>query len=171
MNQKLILLLFLLLIGTLERACGQTAKFKALFLYNFTQNIGWPSNSETSDKFIITVVGDKEMVTELEKLASIKKVGSKSIIVQGCNQVKEVGVSHMVYLSETKSNLMPLLSAEQQNKPVLLVSSKEGLCPKGAAICFTTIDGKLRYEISPNNISNHNLEVNNKLISLGITVN
>ncbi len=171
MNQKLILLLFLISLGTLQRACGQTAKFKALFLYNFTQNIGWPSNSGSSDKFIITVVGDKEMMTELEKLAAIKKVGSRSIIVKHCNQVKEVSDSQMVYLSATKSNLMPLLAAEHQNKPVLLVSSKEGLCPKGAAICFTTVDGKLRYEISPSNIGNHNLEVNNKLISLGIAVN
>lgn len=171
MKPRLILLLFLLCSATTFKAYSQMAKFKALFLYNFTQNVQWPASSNHSNDFIVTVIGDKEMATELEKLAQVKKVGAKTIIIKQSNQVKDVEDSHIIYLSSSKSSLMPILCAEQELKPVLIISSKEGWCNKGAAISFTTVDGKLRYEISPDNFKNHGLEVNTKLISLGIPVN
>jgi len=156
---------------TTFKAYSQMAKFKALFLYNFTQNVEWPASSYHSNDFIVTVIGDKEMASELEKLAQVKKVGAKTIIIKQSNQVKDVEDSHIIYLSSSKSSLMPILSSEHLGKPVLIISSKEGLCSKGAAISFTTVDGKLRYEISTSNIKNQGLEVNNKLISLGIPAN
>ncbi len=170
MKQKLVFLLFILFIGTTEHAFSQMTKFKALFLYNFTQNVEWPS-SGGSNEFIITVIGDKEMASELNKLAKVKKVGSKTMVIRSIDQVKDVEDTHLIYLSTNKSNLISMLSAEHKDKPVLLISSDQGLCAKGAGISFTIVDGKLRYEICETNIQNHGLKVNNKLISLGIPVN
>lgn len=163
-------MLFLFLLGTTGRAFSQMTKFKALFLYNFTQNVEWPSTI-SSDEFIIAVIGDKEMASELEELARVKKVGSKTMVVRYVQSVKELGDAHLVYLSSNKSNLMPVLSANQQGRTVLLVSSNEGLCAKGAAISFVIVDGKLRYEICEANFEKHGLKVNKKLISLGMQAN
>ena len=170
MKQKLIFLLFILFITTTEESYSQMAKFKALFLYNFTQNVEWPSNANQNE-FVITVIGDKEMAAELQKLAQVKKVGTKTIVIKQSSQIKDLTNSHVIFLSSGKSSLMSMLSAEQQENPTLLISSKEGLCNDGAAISFTTIDGKLRYEICSSNIEKHGLKVNTKLLSLGIPVN
>lgn len=170
MKQKLIFLLFVLFITTTEESYSQMAKFKALFLYNFTQNVEWPSNGNQNE-FVITVIGDKEMAAELQKLAQVKKVGTKTIVIKESSQIKNLTNSHVIFLSSGKSSLMSMLSAEQQNNPTLLISSKEGLCNDGAAISFTTVDGKLRYEICSSNIEKHGLKVNTKLLSLGIPVN
>nr|WP_321407165.1 YfiR family protein [uncultured Carboxylicivirga sp.] len=171
MKQKLIFLLLVLCIATTEEAFSQMAKFKALFLYNFTQNVEWPPSASNPNEFVITVIGDKEMATELEKLAQVKKVGTKTIVIKQENQVKNLEDSHVIFLSAGKSSLMSMLSSDQDGKPALLISSKEGLCSDGAAISFTTVDGKLRYEICSSNIEKHGLKVNNKLLSLGIPVN
>nr|WP_319400487.1 YfiR family protein [uncultured Carboxylicivirga sp.] len=171
MKQKTIFLLLVLSLITTEESFGQMAKFKALFLYNFTQNVEWPAETNLSSEFIITVVGDREMASELEKLAKVKKVGNKTIVIKQTNQVKSLDNSHVIFLSQAKSGLMPMLSTGQQGKHSLIISSKEGLCSNGAAISFTTVEGKLRYEISASNIEKQGLKVNTKLISLGIPVN
>ena len=163
--------MLLLLIGSSGEVFGQMTKFKALFLYNFTQNVEWPPNSISSKEFVITVVGDNDMANELKKLAEVKKVGSKTMVIKQTNQVKDVTNSHVVFLSTNKSDLMSRLAIQQDGQPVLLISSKEDLCNDGAAICFTTIDGKLRYQINEDNIIARSLKVNNKLISLGISTN
>jgi hypothetical protein len=148
---------------------GQTATFKALFLYNFTKNIDWPE-ADVSNELTITVLGDDEIYAELEKIAKVKKAGNKSIKVVSARNTKDIGDSHIVFLGTSKSSLMQSLSHEQQNKPVLIVADKKGLCKQGAAISFLTVNGKLRYEISPSVIAAHKLKVTQKVISLGIEV-
>jgi len=148
---------------------GQTATFKALFLYNFTKNVEWPA-SANGDDLIITVIGDSEISAELEKIAKVKKAGNKSIKIVSARSIKEVGDTHIIFLGSAKSSLMKTLSHEQQGKAVLLVADKGGLCKQGAGISFLTVNGKLRYEICPPIIASHNLKVTQKIISLGIKV-
>lgn len=168
--KKTVLLMCLLCVGALKsEMMGQTAAFKALFLYNFTKNIDWPS-SEQSDEIIITVMGDDEIRDELAKIAKIKKVGNKALKVVKARNVKEVGHTHILFLGSSKSAMMKTISHEHQSQPVLLVADKEGWCEQGACISFLTKDGKLRYEISPGIIASHNLKITQKVISLGIEV-
>ncbi|WP_439183079.1 YfiR family protein [Carboxylicivirga taeanensis] len=168
--RKTILLMCVLCLGALSSEMkGQTATFKALFLYNFTKNIDWPADAGGSE-LVITVLGDDEVSAELEKIAKVKKAGNKSIKIVQARSVKEISDTHIVFLGTAKSALMQSLSYEQQNKPVLLVADKSGLCKQGAGITFVTVDGKLRYEISPSSIAEHDLKVTQKIISLGIEV-
>ncbi|MBI9061041.1 MAG: YfiR family protein [Marinilabiliaceae bacterium] len=168
--KKTFLLLCVFCLGSLfSEMEGQTATFKALFLYNFTKNIDWPA-SASGDELVITILGDAEISTELQKIAKVKKSGRKSIKIVSVRSIKDVGESHIVFLGSSKSSLMNSLSHTQQNKPVLLVADKGGLCKHGAAISFLTVGGKLRYEICPSVFESHNLKVTQKVISLGITV-
>ncbi|WP_430811703.1 MULTISPECIES: YfiR family protein [unclassified Carboxylicivirga] len=168
--RKRILLLCILCIGlAMGKAKGQTATFKALFLYNFTKNIDWPA-SQGSKELIITVLGDDEISAELGKIAKVKKAGNKTIKVLSVNSLKEIRQSHILFVGSAKSGLMSTLSYEQRDKPVLIVGDKSGLCKQGAGISFMTVDGKLRYEISPSSIAKHQLKVTQKIISLGIEV-
>lgn len=168
--RKTILLICVLCLGAaISEMKGQTATFKALFLYNFTKNIDWPAEAGDNE-LVITILGDDEVSAELEKIASVKKAGNKSIKIVQARSVKEVGDTHIVFLGSAKSALMQTLTHEQQGKPVLLVADKDGLCKQGAGIAFVMANGKLRYEICPRNIEAHNLKVTQKVISLGIEV-
>ena len=155
--RKLLIVTCLLVLGSALHVSGQISTFKALFLYNFTQNIEWPGPAAGNGDFVITVVGDNEMAAELEKLAKVRKV----------NNVDEVGDTHIVFLAASKSSLMPMLDSYQKGKSVLMVADKSGLCRQGAGIAFTTIEGKLRYEICTERIEEHGLKVSHKLITLG----
>jgi hypothetical protein len=148
---------------------GQTATFKALFLFNFTKNIDWPAQASGSE-LVVTVLGDDQIFTELEKIAKVKKAGNKSIKVVKAKSIKDVADSQVIFLGAGKTSLMSSLSHAQAGKPVLLVADKGGQCKNGAAISFLMANGKLRYEISRKQIEAHQLKVTQKVISLGIEV-
>lgn len=169
MRKILLLMSVLCISATLHQAKAQTATFKALFLYNFTKNINWPQAGNSSE-LVITVLGDDEIKAELEKIAKVKKAGNKTIKVVSAKNINEIGTSHIIFLGSSKSSQMASLSAAQANKSVLLVADKKGLCSQGAAITFLTVNGKLRYEISPSQIKAQKLEVTQKIVSLGISV-
>ena len=84
-------------------ANAQMAQFKALYLYNFAKNIGWPEADNGSD-LVITVIGDNELSSELEKLAKSRMVGSRKVIVKQAATIGNLDNSQIVYLSDSKSS-------------------------------------------------------------------
>lgn len=151
-------------------ANAQMAQFKALYLYNFAKNIGWPEADNGSD-LVITVIGDNELSSELEKLAKSRMVGSRKVIVKQAATIGNLDNSQIVYLSDSKSSQIVSLVAHEQGKKSLVVGGKAGLCSQGASISFIPVDGKLKYEISNSNIKKSGLSVAAKILQLGIEVN
>ena len=167
--QRLIMLALFLTLGS-AYAFAQNSQFKALFLYNFAQNIFYPEGS-VNGKFTITVIGDSEVASELKELAKSRKVGSNTLIIKETNSLDNNEDSQIIYLADSQSNQMPMLQSKLKDKPVLLVGNKQGLHVQGAGICFVMVDGKLRFEICPKNIEEHGIKCSSKLTSLGIAVN
>lgn len=168
MKQRLLLLSLILAISTTP-AFGQMSKFKALFLYNFAKNIEWPDQA-VGNSFVVTIVGDNELASELNELAKVRKVGNRSLLVKETSTVDQLGNSQIIYLGASKSSLMQMLNSYQKENPTLLVGSKDGLCAEGAGISFVTIDGKLKFQICPSNIERQGLNLAQKLVYLGIEV-
>lgn len=168
MKQQLLLLSLVLAIFSVP-ASAQMSKFKALFLYNFAKNIDWPDNS-VGDTFVITIVGDDDLASELEDLAEVRNLGNYNLTIKKASTVDQLDDSQIIYLGQSKSSLMPMLASYQKEKPALLVGGKEGLCSQGAGISFVTIDGKLKFQICPANIEGRGLKMAQKLVYLGIEV-
>jgi len=162
-------LLPLLLALTANSACGQMQKFKALFLFNFAKNIEWPSHA-IDNNIVVTIVGDDKLEEELNELAEVQKVGNHQLVVETATSIDEISNSHMVFLSSSKSSLMPMLVSYQKDSPTLLIGDKQGLCSQGAGISFLKSGGKLNFEICPGNIEDQGLKLAQKLVSLGIEV-
>ena len=161
-------LLLLILTGLLltSTASGQMSQFKALFIYNFAKNVEWPSHM-ADEEIVISVLGSENLASELEKLARMRKVGNRSLTIEKVTNPDEIQDAHIVYLSDSKSSLMPVVASYQEGQPVLLVADKKGLCNQGAGISFFTSGGKLKFEVCPRHIREHGLKVSQRLISLG----
>jgi hypothetical protein len=68
-------------------ASAQMTKFKTLFLFNFAKNISWPDNS-TEKYFLVTIIGDNELASELKELAKVRKVEAQQLIVKEASTVE-----------------------------------------------------------------------------------
>ncbi|MDG5798996.1 YfiR family protein [Marinilabiliaceae bacterium ANBcel2] len=164
--QKIYLLLGILLLLGLP-ANAQMAKFKALFLFNFGQNIGWPEKNNSND-FIITIIGDSDIADALGELATSRTIGGNNLVVREANSINEVENSHIVFLSDRQSDSLSQLVSLKRDKPVLIVGDRQGLCRKGAGITFLMMDGNLTFEICAETIEEYGLVCSRRLLTLGV---
>lgn len=145
------------------------AQFQALYLYNFAKNIGWPAEDVSKD-MVVTVIGDNDLETELKKLAATKAIGARKVVIKNAASATGLEKSDIIFVGESKTNLLTNLLAAQEGNKNLIVCGKKGQCAMGAGISFLSEGGKLKFEISNKNISKMGLQVSQKLIQLGIAV-
>jgi hypothetical protein len=166
MRKSIPLLILMALLCSASVKADQMAKFKALFLFNFAQNIGWPGEA-VSGEFVITIVGDDHIVKELTELAKSRSVGANKLVVKKASSIESIENTHIVYLAPGKCNMLPGLLALKKNEPILIVGGENGLCQKGAGIAFVMSEGRLGFQISPDNIDRNGLKTSSRLIGLG----
>jgi len=151
-------------------ARAQNEMFKALYMYNFTKNIDWPKEYREGN-FIIGVLGNSPIVTELSEIAKKKKVIDQAILVKKFASVAKIEDCHILYIPTTKSSLLPQVLAKFKGKPTLIITDAPGLAKQGSMINYVTVRGDQKFEINVENFEPHGLKVNNFLVSLGIKVN
>ena len=169
-NILLPILCLLLLCGKPERMHAQDIDTKAytLFLYNFMKYVEWPS---TEGDFVIGVVGDSPVKTELQVLAKTKKAKGRQIVVISVASLSDAVLCNMVYIPTPKSaELRPMLE-KVKGKSVLIVAEREGLAKKGAGISFfIDDDDALKFDINKSAIDSQSLKIAQMLLQLGILV-
>jgi hypothetical protein len=147
-------------------------KTYSVFVYNFMKYIEWPSTSNSSDQFIIYVLGNSKIKTELDQLAKSKKIKGKNIIIKSAQDVQEFSDANLIYLSENKSSTIKEVQNKLKNKNVLLVGEREDMARKGAAISFVVMEetDELSFDINLKELSDKKLQISNSLLKLGNVV-
>jgi YfiR/HmsC-like len=163
--KRIRVILFVAAIVLFSKSYGQNEKFKALFIYNFTNYIDWPGG--ISGSFVITVLGDSPIVGELQTISKIKKVGSVTIEVRKANSIAEIGKPNIVFVPASKKRMLSDVNQSLTGKPTLIVSDNAS---SDFAINFIEVDQKQSFQISKSNIEAHKLKVSASLFSLGIVV-
>ncbi|MBR6249669.1 MAG: YfiR family protein [Bacteroidales bacterium] len=163
---KKILFMCLFAIIGMVAVQAQMAKFQALYLLQFAKNTSWPAE-DNAKPFVITVVGDNALASELKAIANTKTIGVRKITVTESAKVSGLVKSDIIFLGESKSSQMSALVTAQANNKVLIVSGAKGMCAQGAGISFVPEGGKLNFEIHEGNIAKHGLKVGQKIVSLG----
>ncbi len=165
--KKILLFLFFTSFLGLQSTEAQNEKFKALFMYNFTKYLEWPSNKNDGD-FIITVVGESPIVKELNIIAQKKQIGFQNLKVEQVHSASEISSSHIVYVSSESTNMLNAVLSRLSKQNTLLITDKKGLIGKGAGINYIVQGGKQKFEISESNIASSGIKVGTTLLSLGI---
>lgn len=155
-----------------NRAYSQEINYKAysVYVYNFIKYIEWPEESKKGD-FVIAVIGNSPITTELKTLAASKKANGQTIVIKQYASIAEVDHCHILYLSSGKSSSLKEVMEKTKNMSALLVAEREGLAKKGAGINFVTLeDDTLKFEVNKKAIEAHNLKIPKVLVSLGLVV-
>jgi hypothetical protein len=146
---------FIVLLVTLVSCWGsvsaQKEKFKALFIYNFTKNVEWPTGSQ-SNQFVIGVIGSSAISSELQTIGQTQKVGTLPIKVVNCDSPAKLDNCQLVYLASGKTDMLSDLLTKLSGKGTLVVADGRNLAAKGAGISFIVDGEKLKFEICRRNI-------------------
>ena len=166
--KKTSIILFLLLFAT-SFAFGQKEKFEAIYIYNFTKKIEWPKEASTGD-FVIGIYGDTELITELQKVAASRKVGTRSIVIKTFTEASEIETCHILFVAEDKCGKLSEAKAKLAGAPTLFVTDKSGMAKKGAGINFFMKDGKLKFELNEKEVESKGLKVGDALKKLATII-
>jgi hypothetical protein len=160
-----------LLFVSLFDVCAQdvNSKIKSIFIYNFTKYIEWPANQKQGD-FVIGILGNSNpgLVKELEKMASLSKIGGRNFSIKVYNNVDEIGKCQLLFVIADKSNLLSAAVQKVSKNNTLVIGENSGLIKKGAVINFVYQENKQKFELSKINAEKSGLLVSSSLINMAI---
>lgn len=148
---------------------AQDEKFKALFMYNFTKYLEWPSSKQSGD-FIIGVYGNSPIISELNIIAQKRKVGAQKIVVRKVMQIDQFADCNIIYIPENRSMKVDEIKQNCDKKGVVLITDKPGYAKTYSGINYVKINGKQNFEINKGILEYQGVKVNSVLLSLGIVI-
>ena len=147
----------------------RTDKFKAIFIYNFTQYIEWPEEDSTGT-FAIDILGSSNLQAPLEEIARKRSVRGQKLVVNQRRDLKDIGNSQILFIATEHHHQLEDIGRQLKNKAVLTIGDTEGLAHRGAGVNFTLVDGKLKFEMNRKAIERAGLTVSSHLLKLAILV-
>jgi hypothetical protein len=166
-----MLFVFLINIGSVF---GQDVKIVSMpkyisnCLFSFSRNVNWPE-SNRSGSFTITIIGSKEVYNEMTSLTQNMKVGKQPIQVRYCNSVGELsGYQQMVFVANWQSPKIRLLLEKISGTSTLVVTETEGMTARGSMINFVSSEGKMKFEISKENLQRNDLLASSMLEKMAL---
>ena len=170
----LILLSFTLISADIVRFSPPTldtsTKIKAQFLYNFTKYIEWPAAYKQGN-FVIAVIGNNKLYNDLNTFFTGKMLGTQKYeVIYFAKPADIMTTCHLIYLPTDFTGNIADVIAKVKNKSTLIVTDKAGMAKKGAAINFTYVDNKQKFEMNKSNIEKYALKVSSSLSNLAIMV-
>jgi hypothetical protein len=145
------------------------AKFKSMYILNFTKYTEWPADYKQGD-FIIGVVNDEDLAKNLEEIAKTKKVNSQNIVVKRISSVSEVSKCHLIYISGKSASEVDPYAAKAKQYNCLIVTESTGTLNSLAAINFVVVGTQLKYEMNRALFKSQELIVSNTLENLATRV-
>jgi hypothetical protein len=164
---KFLLVGFFVLAASFVHA--QETKFVALYLYNFTKYIDWPEEHKKGD-FVIGVVGNNQVYSELVQIAEGKPVGNQTIVVKNFRSIEEVTGCHILYLSESHSRRVDQAIGKINGSAPLVVTQQEGATLHGSAINFVIRNETMKFELKKTNATKFGLRLHSRLDNLAIVI-
>ena len=141
---------------------------KAAFLYKFAGYVEWPAGSAPAPDapFVIAIAHETALAEELERLVPGRRVDNRPITVR---RVKEgdplAGISILFIGATERTRTTNLIRAAQQH-PMLVVTEVENGLALGSGINFVLIDGRVRFEASPEAVEKSGLKLSSRLLSV-----
>jgi hypothetical protein len=157
--------------NTLPQGTDTNAKIKAVFIYNFTKYIEWPSEHKGGE-FTIAILGrNNALYDELNKMSQIKKIANQSFSIVSYNSISEIKIPHILYIPSDSTEELARAVEKLRGKSTLIVTEKPGMARKGAGINFVVIGSRQKFELNKSNVEKHNLKVASTLENLAVLVN
>ncbi len=170
MGKRILLAMVFIAMGVIN-TYAQDAKYKALFIYNFTKHIEWPANAKTGD-FVIGVVGNNDVFNNISNIAGGKKAGSQNIVVVKFKSVEEVIDCHILFvgMGQSNSSKFAIIQTKTSGKNTLIVTERAGMAKKGSVINFVVQGGKIKFELNKANAAKYKLTISSYLENLAIVI-
>ena len=148
---------------------GTKIHLKAMMIYQFATKIDWPKEYKTGS-FVIGVYGDKELFQQLVSKLSSSKRGSQPFKIVEFNSPDDIGECHILYVDETKSDVISSKRKILKTNSTLVITSKKGVLVDGSIINFVYPSNRTMFELRKSNATKSKRVIGKQISSLAVDV-
>jgi YfiR/HmsC-like len=144
---------------------AQEYQVKAVFLFNFTQFVGWPSASEDAQTpIVIGILGDDPFGSYLDDTVRGEKVGDRPLIVRRYRHLEDVDDCQILFISRSEAIHFEQIAARLKDRSILTVSDADQSGKRGGIVRFVTEKDRVKLHISVNSAKDAGLTISSKLL-------
>jgi hypothetical protein len=147
-------------------AAPTTSEIEAVFLFNFSQFVDWPSQvfAEPDSPIVISVLGSDPFGTTLDEVVRGEVVKGRSLIVRRFQRVEQLTDTQILFISRSERGRLESILTTLKGRSVLTVSDIEGFANNGGIICFVLVDNKIRLRVNLQAAKAAGLTLSSKLL-------
>ena len=181
-NLIVVAVLLIVLAGSIATGpvFGQTVintrqeyNVKAVYLYSFGRYVTWPKTAfpKEDSPFVITVFGNDPFGGALERIAQVKKINGRRIVIRHCESVEDYKPSQILFVPRsTPPEDQAALIERLRNEPVLLVGETPGFASEGGTMNFFIDNQSVRFELNVGIAKAQGFSISGKLLRLASIV-
>lgn len=170
-----IVLLFILMLCVNYSAFGQNPDvMKAVALQKLSLFITWPEKSlqkNEAKEFTIAVLNNEPFSKTIEKIYHNQLIKNKKVRVLQIKSIEEIRDCDLVYISNSSEKELEKILTIIKNKPILVVSNKNGFGLAGSHINLYNSNDKLRFEVNYSALKEAGFSVEHQLLQVSKVIN
>jgi hypothetical protein len=141
-------------------------QLEAVFLFNFTQFVEWPSSAFARDDspLSICVLGEDPFGNYLDDIVRGENAGHHPLIVERHRNADTIGHCHILFFSQSEAESFRRVLQGIKSNNVLTVGGFQGFANNGGIIRFHIVDNKLRLRVNLNAAHDARLTISSKLL-------
>lgn len=145
---------------------------KAAYLYKFLAFVEWPAESFAGPDapVMIGVVDADSVVEELEQLIPGRMIDGRPLAVRKLQESDASTDVHLLFIGWNANNRLGQWVRLVQSQPALVVCESPRAFAEGCAVNFVLVDGRLRFEVSPQAAENVGLELSSRLLAVASSI-
>jgi len=152
---------------------GEEYAVKAAFVLNFAKVTLWPETvfADSPATIDVGLVGDDELLAMAFKSIDGKQVGDRVLRVRFITTAGDCRGCEILFVANVidRTTLLRLLTAVK-DRPVLIIGETPGFARIGGIINFISKNGRLHFEINPQEAERHGLKISSRILQLASIV-
>jgi hypothetical protein len=152
---------------------AQEYQVKAVFLFNFTQFVGWPpaTCADAKTPMVIGILGDDPFGSYLDETVRGEKVGDRPLIVRRYRRLEDVDDCQILFISRSEAVRSEQIAARLKDRSILTVSDADQSGKGGGIVQFITKNDRVKLRIDVRSAKDAGLTISSKLLRVAEIVN
>lgn len=139
---------------------------RAIFIFNFSQQIYWDNLSDEST-FKIAVLGSDRTIIDLKTLAQKRKIYNKPVEVIQFDRVKDIRNVNVVYVNKKFNYSIKYIRGSISGRKIILIS--EDYEYNSSMINMVNVGASFLYEINKNRLNSEGFNYNTSLVDHAVS--
>jgi hypothetical protein len=150
----------------LHAAPPTEAEVKAVFLFNFSQFVSWPTGAfaAADSPLVIGLLGHDPFGRALDAAVSGERAGLHPLIIRRFRSLADVGDCHILYIDRSEAGHLEEILKAVHRHGTLTVSDADHAAERGVMINFATVNHRVQLEINLGEAEASGLTVSSKLL-------